>query len=175
MCPHACCRNKRVHPENFPVILPAELVRRASDRDLAYHYQHAPDDRSRAQVLREMDRRDRQLGERKRRKEASERRRFTRRLDRQQLIEAEINRAEAETRGELVNAAGRRAGISVQELFTGREDKAIRYASPELLDYWQTHPRPTASNLSDNPRVVRRARARSDIGRVEAPRRLYPY
>lgn len=38
MCPHACCRNKRVHPDNMPVILPSKLLRRASDEDLAAHY-----------------------------------------------------------------------------------------------------------------------------------------
>ena len=28
MCPHACCRNKRVHPGNMPVILPSKLLAR---------------------------------------------------------------------------------------------------------------------------------------------------
>jgi hypothetical protein len=38
MCPHACCRGHRVHPDNYPVILPSRLLRRASDYDLAEHF-----------------------------------------------------------------------------------------------------------------------------------------
>lgn|SRR5215469_7208972 len=64
MCPHACCRNKRVHPANMPVILPNGLLRRASDDDLAAHYRDVAHkdtpqaERARAQILHEMDRRD---------------------------------------------------------------------------------------------------------------------
>lgn len=38
MCGHACCRNRRVHGANMPVILPNRLLRRASDDDLADHF-----------------------------------------------------------------------------------------------------------------------------------------
>jgi hypothetical protein len=70
MCPHACCRNKRVHPANMPVILPSKLLWRASDDDLIALYDRvqsrsAKDERARAQVLHEMERRDRVAEERK--------------------------------------------------------------------------------------------------------------
>ena len=67
MCPHACCRNKRVHPVNMPVILPSKVLRRASDEDLAAHFDRVQgdsrkDERARAQVLHEMERRDAAAG-----------------------------------------------------------------------------------------------------------------
>ena len=40
MCPHACCRNRRVHPANMPVILPSRLLGRASDDEPLGHRLH---------------------------------------------------------------------------------------------------------------------------------------
>lgn len=45
------------------------------------------------------------------------------------------------THGVLVNRAGRALGIDGVALFMGRRDRAERYASPELLDYWRATPR----------------------------------
>jgi hypothetical protein len=52
-----------VHPANMPVILRSKLLRRASDEDLAAHYDRVQGDsrkdgQARAQVLHEMERRD---------------------------------------------------------------------------------------------------------------------
>jgi hypothetical protein len=62
MCKHACCRGHRVHPSNMPVILPNRLLRRASDDDLAEHYDRVAgnprEDQAQAQILHEMQRRD---------------------------------------------------------------------------------------------------------------------
>src|SRR6516165_9227829 len=64
-CTHACCRGYRVHPENFPVILPDRTLHRASDEDLAKHYRKvsagttSDDRRAELQILHEMERRDR--------------------------------------------------------------------------------------------------------------------
>ena len=61
MCPHKCCRGYRVHPDNFPVILPRELLRTARERDLIAHYeQHGTRDcpeceKVRTQILGEID------------------------------------------------------------------------------------------------------------------------
>jgi hypothetical protein len=48
--------------------------------------------------------------------------------------------------GSLLNPRGRAVGTSERSLFTGSEDRAMRYASQELLNYWQEHPRPTAAD-----------------------------
>lgn len=172
LCPHACCRNRRVHPENFPLILPRELLRRAPEEDLIKHWQsHRCNMNPRCvnQVIGEIDRREAAGKGAARRREAAAHRAAERRSDRAAIVEAEYQRAESETRGEMVNAAGVRAGVSARSLFTGSEDRALRYSTRELQDYWREHPRPSAGRLSANPRIVRRARARSDLGRVEYP------
>ena len=153
MCPHACCRNKRVHPENMPVILPDRLLRRASDEDLQEHYNRvshggtAKDERAKAQVLHELDRRDRVQAERKRRGEAVKDTRAAQRQEREAHVENEYVRAEEVTRGNLVNAKGRARGVDPRRLFTGRESDVRRYGSEELLEYFETHHRPTAASF----------------------------
>jgi hypothetical protein len=150
MCPHACCRNKRVHPANMPVILPSKLLRRASDEDLAAHYDRvqgssAKDARARAQVLYELERRDRVAGERKRRREAVAYGAYARRLEREEAVEHAYVTAERATRGYMLNCKGMAWGINPRSLFTGSEERARRYASEELLEHWQMHGRPTAA------------------------------
>jgi hypothetical protein len=146
MCPHACCRNKRVHPENMPVILPNKLLRRASDDDLAAHYDRIQDDspkdqRARAQVLHEFERRDNEARARKGREAAK----FSRQLEQAEAVEQSYTDAEEATRGNMVNKKGQARGISPRLLITGREAEFRRYASPELLEYYETHHRPTAA------------------------------
>ena len=153
MCPHACCRNKRVHPANMPVILPNRLLRRASDKDLAEHYDRvsqrddAKAERARAQVLHEMDRRDQAETRKREARDRRQARMFSRKMEREELIEWQYLKAEAETRGNLVNRAGVAAGISDRSLFTGPESRARRYASEELLNYWLDNPRPTTAMM----------------------------
>jgi hypothetical protein len=152
MCPHACCRNKRVHPENMPVILPSKLLRKASDEDLAEHYQRVQgsgvkDERARAQVLHEMERRDQAAADKQRRREAAAHGRWSRRSQHEEQIEHAYITAERETRGNMVNRKGEAAGVSPRSLFTGSEDRARRYASPELLEHWEQHHRPTAAMM----------------------------
>lgn len=57
----------------------------------------------------------------------------------------EVNRlyfvAEDATRGTLVNNAGRAAGIDPMTLFTGGEARARKYASDELLAWWDDYGR----------------------------------
>jgi hypothetical protein len=56
--------------------------------------------------------------------------------------------AEEATNGYLRNALGERAGVSARSLFTGNEDRARKYASPELLDFWQQHGRMTLQDFT---------------------------
>ncbi|WP_424448868.1 hypothetical protein [Microbacterium arborescens] len=51
--------------------------------------------------------------------------------------------AEEATNGALLNARGRAAGIDPGSLFMGNERRARAYASPELLEHWEKHPRVT--------------------------------
>jgi hypothetical protein len=151
MCPHACCRNYRVHPANMPVILPNRLLRRASEEDLREHYKRVSkgdsdkDIEAQYQILAEMDRRDQADIKRHqavlRRKEQI----FGRKLAREEAVEAAWQAAERDTKGNMLNKAGKAAGISERSLFTGPESRARRYASEELLNHWQNNPRPTSA------------------------------
>jgi hypothetical protein len=148
MCPHACCRNRRVHPSNMPVILPSKLLRRASDEDLAAHYEKVQgdsrkDERARAQVLHEMERRDNEAKTKDTRAHAK----YSRQLEQAEVQEQSIVAAEAATNGNMVNAKGRARGINERTLITGREETFRRYASDELLEYYATHHRPTTASF----------------------------
>ena len=144
----------------MPVILPNKLLRRASDEDLAAHYDRvqgssAKDARARAQVLHEMERRDRAEEERKRRREAVAYGAYSRRQEREEAVEHAYVTAERETRGNMLNRKGEARGINPRSLFTGSEERARRYGSEELLEHWQTHGRPTAAMFRGRDTRVR--------------------
>lgn len=171
-CTHACCRGYRVHPSNYPVILPSRTLRTASDDDLRDHFikvsgqEGSKARRAEAQILHEMERRDREQekrSEREQRHAAHRQAVASTRAAKRQENEAEYERikleAERHTNGYLVNARGRARGISDAEILTGREDVFTRYATDEARDYFTTHPRPTASYFrGQDTRVVERAR-----------------
>lgn len=52
-----------------------------------------------------------------------------------------------ETKGFLLNKAGEQAGIDPRSLFTGREDRARKYASDELLAFWAKYTRITVDDV----------------------------
>lgn len=173
-CGHACCRGYRVHPANYPVILPNKLLRSASEDDLRDHFlkvseqEGAKARKAEAQILHEMDRRDRETEQRAERaeraatrKEAIAANRAAQRQEREVEYERIKLEAEAETQGYLVNAKGMARGISDAEILTGREDVFRRYATDEARDYFASHPRPTASYFrGHDTRIVERATER---------------
>jgi SPP1 gp7 family putative phage head morphogenesis protein len=55
--------------------------------------------------------------------------------------------AENATRGALLNKAGMQAGINPRTLFTGQDVRARKWASEELLGYWQQTGRLTLSDF----------------------------
>lgn len=183
-CTHACCRGYRVHPANMPVILPDRTLHRASDADLAEHYDRVSRSdtpqarRAEAQLLHEMERRDRVTQRREDRRSAqlaAARARRSNRAAVQMEREAEAHRIELEaedyTKGYLVTAEGRARGITDAEILRGRERVFIRYATPEAKAYFAERQRPTAAYLqrgadtrilySDRPTRRRRGRLRA--------------
>lgn len=54
---------------------------------------------------------------------------------------AQYEAAEEATRGAMLNARGRAKGIDPFSLFMGNETRALAYASEELVEHWETHPR----------------------------------
>lgn len=149
MCQHACCRGRRVHPANYPVVLPDPLLRRASDDDLATHYRKvsagtSSDDQAASwQVLAEMDRRDQKEIAKHNRALEAKRRMFGKKMAHAEEIERVAADVEAKTNGYTLNKAGRDAGISERSLLTGPESRVRRYGSEELQNYFQENPRPT--------------------------------
>ena len=70
-----------------------------------------------------------------------------RRQDAEQEYRDEVYRqwlaAEAATNGFMLNRAGRYRGIDERSLFVGPESRVRKYASPELIEWFESHPRPT--------------------------------
>jgi hypothetical protein len=149
MCQHACCRGRRVHPENYPVILPNPLLKRASDDDLAKHYRKvsagsSPEDEAASwQVLAEMDRRDQREIDKHNRALEAKRRLFGKQMAHAEEVERVYVDADRATKGNMLNKAGRSAGISDRSLFTGPESRVRRYGSEELRNYFADNGRPT--------------------------------
>ena len=111
----------------MPVILPSKLLRSASDDDLAEHYQRVQgdskkDQRARAQVLHEMDRRDSTAAAKKNREHAK----FSRQLAHGEAVEQSYVAAEEATRGNMVNKKGQARGVNPRTLLTGRRVPAVR-------------------------------------------------
>jgi hypothetical protein len=65
--------------------------------------------------------------------------------------------AEHFSRGHLLNKAGLAAGVDPRDLWTGPTARAARYASEELLDFWDRHPRITRTQYADLLSAARRA------------------
>jgi hypothetical protein len=73
------------------------------------------------------------------------------------IAEAQHNAAEAATNGYMLSAAGREAGISTFDLWTGSDAQAAKFASEELLEHWESNPRLTVSAFQAQQRADRRA------------------
>jgi hypothetical protein len=147
-CTHACCRGMRPHPEGYPVIKRRWFLRYSSESEIFDYYgRHSgdgpADQRIQAQVLAEMQRRDLADERRERTEQRRTARATARRLERAEAVEREWAQAEAATKGNMLNRRGREAGVDERTLFTGPESRARKYASEELLNYWEHHPRPT--------------------------------
>jgi hypothetical protein len=143
-CTHACCRGFRPHPEHYPVIMPARYLRSASDDQLLAHYNKCPEGKPgcQDQVLNELHRRD-LANERRQRTEERRQARWSAKQVKDAEVERHFFEAEAATKGYMLNRRGKEAGISERSLFRGPEKRARKYASEELLNYWENAPRPT--------------------------------
>lgn len=62
-------------------------------------------------------------------------------------VEQSYTDAEDECRGHLLSKAGQARGVTPRSLFTGPEARARKYASEELLNYWQQNGRLTMDDF----------------------------
>jgi hypothetical protein len=147
-CPHKCCQGRHPHPSHLPVRLDRQVLRGMGSDELEReleHYWHYYDTHSEGglQIAAEIDRR----GESQRKAEARQLRAKARRAERESEYRDEVYRtwlrAEAETKGYMLNREGRAKGIDERPLFTGPESRVAKYATRELLDFFEANPRPT--------------------------------
>lgn len=69
------------------------------------------------------------------------------RRDYERHIEQAYNQAVEGTGGVLVNKLGRSLHIDGLTLFTGSKERAYRYASEELIEWWSHHSRITLATF----------------------------
>jgi len=169
LCHHSCCNGTRVHPEHLPVKISKSYLRTLTppqlERELDAYMNFADThEHGMTQIIGEIDRRD----ESQRRREAHKARAKDRREHRAGEHRDEVYRqwlaAEAATNGYMLNKAGKRADIDERTLFTGPEYRVAKYASPELIEYFQDHPRPTRATFLGSTRERREHLSARRIG-----------
>jgi hypothetical protein len=147
-CPHRCCMGKQVHPRNLPVRLDRAYLRSLAepelDRELhAYLGYYDTHEKGAVQIMAEIDRRESiERNAAGRRSRARDRRQARDQEWRDEVYRQWLH-AESATRGVMLNREGQRKGIDERTLFTGPEVRVRRYASPELTEWFESHPRPT--------------------------------
>lgn len=168
-CPHRCCQNKRVHPANLPVKLDRKYLRGLNQEELEreleqYMRYQDTHETGYLQIIAE----DRRRYESAERAEARKTRATERYRHRQEEWRDEVYRqwlqAENATNGNMLNKAGRLAGIDERTLFTGPESRVRKYASPELFEWFESHPRPTRASFLGSTQERRRHLAARRIG-----------
>lgn len=162
LCPHKCCRGKRIHPRDEPLIANKALLRAMNDDDFVKLLQGIDwtDTRDVQDILKEAERRERrQLAAYRRTRDRAERARMQR-LDFEIEIEAKFLAAEHATRGDMLSRAGKAAKVDPRTLFYGRADVARKYASEELNDWFDRHGRLTVTEYQRGRTQPRHASTR---------------
>ena len=106
-------------------------------------------------VVAEMDRRDLEAERLRRKQERDARRRARKRAlreDYELYVQAQFLAAEQDARGHLLSKAGKAAGVDPRSLFSGPIARARRYASEELLAFWDQHGRMTFTEFTRQAR-----------------------
>lgn len=147
-CHHLCCAGKRPHPKSLPVKLDRRYLRSLTPAELETElgeYVNFSDTHEEGlrQVIAELDRREDSEKLAAARAMRARERRQQRESEYQDEVYRQWLQAESETNGYMLNKAGKAAGIDERTLFTGPQSRVAKYASRELRDYFDAHPRPT--------------------------------
>ena len=168
-CPHSCCSGRQVHPANLPVKLDRKYLRSLAEPELERElrsYSNYADTREAGfmQVIAEIDRREQvEKNAHARRARAKDRRQAREQEWRDEVYRQWLH-AESATNGYMLNRAGKAADIDERSLFTGPEARVARYASPELIEYFEQNPRPTRASFLGSTRERRTHLAGRRIG-----------
>jgi len=160
-CPHQCCKNRRPHPRGLPVVIDRNYLRSLNGEELEreldnYYLYRETHQRGALQIAAEIDRREQIERNRAARQDRARRRRETAEQEYRDEVYRQWLAAEAQTRGVMLNRRGVAAGINERSLFTGPESRVKAYASPELIGWFEAHPRPTRASYFGSA-VQRRA------------------
>lgn len=152
-CPHKCCRNQHPHPKNLPVKLDRKYLRSLSNDDVIREletYQRYSDSHETGflQVLAEAGRREESADRATARKERARDKRQRRESEYRDEVYREWLQAENGIQGSvMLNRRGKAAGIDERSLFTGPQSRVNAYASDELKEWFEAHPRPTRARI----------------------------
>lgn len=169
-CPHQCCQGKTVHPDALPVKLDRAYLRSLSDDELerelsSYVRYYDKREQGTQQVMAEIDRREEQGKRRAVNKARAAERRYQRNQEYSDEVYRQWLKAEHDTNGYMLNKAGQKAGISEMSLFKGPESRVKKYASPELIDWFEANGRPTRTSFYGSAKARRDEYSRSRMGR----------
>ena len=143
-CHHKCCSGYRRHPKGLPVRLDRAYLRSLSEdelvRELEQYSRYV--DTHEAGYLQIIAEDQRRLGAAESKQRARDKRARASSEHRDEVYRQWLA-AENETKGYMLNAAGKKAGIDERTLFTGPASRVNKYASPELREYFAKHGRPT--------------------------------
>jgi len=150
-CPHRCCQNRHPHPSHLPVRLDKQVLRGMGSDELEReleHYVHFYDTHGEGglQIAAELDRRTTVQRNADARKARAKQRRQAAETEYRDEVYRQWLRAEAETNGFMLNKEGRARGIDERSLFTGPESRVVKYATPELIEFFESNPRPTRAS-----------------------------
>lgn len=158
LCHHSCCNGTRVHPETLPVKISRGYLRTLTEPQLEREldtYINFSDthEQGMVQIIAEIDRREDAEKMRAHRKMLSAQRRQERESEHSDEVYRQWLLAESATNGVMLNnktlreiKAGKRAYIDERSLFTGPEWRVTKFASPELIEFFESHPRPTRAS-----------------------------
>ena len=107
-------------------------------------------------------------GKRRDRLEQQQRARDTERSAWREAAHAQYLAADAVCRGNLVNRAGCRAGVTDWSLWSGPESRAMKYATEELREFWYENARVTVGEYQRQARECRIVQ-RADSQEVSVP------
>lgn len=159
-CPHQCCQGRRPHPSHLPVKLDRQVLRGMGSDELEReleHYAHYYETHGEGglQIAAELDRRDESARRAAARKQRAKDKRQAAESEYRDEVYRQWLKAEAETNGYMLNKTGLAAGINERSLFTGPEVRVRKYASPELIEFFESNPRPTRASWFGSARSRR--------------------
>lgn len=152
VCHHACCNGTRVHPDRLPVKISRSYLKSLKgpqlEKELGVYMNYSEThEEGFLQILAEVDHRETVGKNATARRERAKRRRQDKQSEWRDEVYRQWLTAEGATNGYFLNKAGKALNVDERTLFTGPESRVKAYASPELIEFFESHPRPTRASF----------------------------